>query len=422
MTEPSVGPNGLLEANQTWDISALESLPRSWTDVPVADAFRIRIGRFRRPGAKRVVLLVHGASASSRTFLVPAGGLVRHLVERGFDVWTLDWRSSRSFLRFNPPRVRVEVADAVGPLPYWTLFNLDRAAQYDLLGCLKWIGEWLRAEQATAEQAALSPTISLVGHCVGGALVAQAMAAGLLASAPEEFRLGPVVFSTLALFYRVGLEGWVKGNEFLLEELSVALDTFTDHDHPVITPVLEPGQKWPTLLEASFDTWRTTLFAPNGWGGKAPQFVERLAFMYGMPFHMKRLDPSLDEAALRQQFGDMPLGIYMHCVRNLRMGYATKFDGGADAHYVRSDYLVPQGVPVVPMTFITGAQNQVWHRDSIDRTYEWLVNATKPVARGWLTKLVLPDFAHQDLLWSDQSARRVFPEIERGLLKRGSDG
>jgi hypothetical protein len=51
--------------------------------------------------------------------------------------------------------------------------------------------------------------------------------------------------------------------------------------------------------------------------------------------------------------------------------------------------------------------------------YEWLVNGTKPQARSLLSKLVLPDFAHQDLFWSDESPRRVYPEIARGLLKLG---
>lgn len=412
-------PSGLLPAELQWRIEVLENLPDNHVDLEVGLGIRVRLRRYRRESASRTVLLVHGASAGSRTFMVPQGGLLEYLVEREYDVWTLDWRSSNLFTVFNPVEVRraaaAELRASGVTHGYWRLFNLDNAAEFDLVRALDAIGVWTRAERGLTSP----PPIGIVAHCVGGAVVAQALAAGLLTKPEAKFRLGPCVLTTLALFYRVGVEGWLKGNEFLLEELSTAHHTFADPEHPVITPVLPPDTTWPGVLENAFQTWRRTPFAPNGWGGTpASEFVERIAFMYGMPYHTKRLSSTLPPNALMLQFGDMPLGVYMHCVRNLRVGYATRFDT-KDNHYITSECILDDGVPTVPLTLLTGADNQVWHRDSIDRTYEWLVNQTKPSARHLLKKRVFTGYAHQDLLWSDDSRATIYPEIASGLLQQG---
>jgi hypothetical protein len=417
MTDVPRPPSGVLPSDLTWRIESLENLPDHHVDLEVGRGIRARLRRYRRASAKPVVLLVHGASAGSRTFMVPQGGLIRYLVERDFDVWTLDWRSSNLFTVFNPLEVRRAAAAELRESAshgYWRLFNLDNAAEYDLVRSLEAIGEWIRMERAHDG----APTIGVMAHCVGGAVVAQALATGLLTRPDAKFRLGPCVLTTLALFYRVGVEGWLKGNEFLLEELTTAHQTFADPEHPVITPILPPDTTWPDVLESAFQTWRQTPFAPNGWGGTpASEFVERIAFMYGMPYHTKRLSKTLSPNALMLQFGDMPLGIYMHCVRNLRVGYATRFDA-TDDRYISTDHILPDGVPAVPLTLLTGADNQVWHRDSIDRTYEWLVNQTKPSARRLLKKRVFTGYAHQDLLWSDDSPSTIYPDIASGLLRR----
>lgn len=405
----SLAPSGLLPPDPDYDLDALEARREHWCTLRMRDGLCIRLGRFRQRNADTPVLLVHGASAGSRTFMVPDGGIIRYLADRGFDVWTLDWRGSNQFRAFNPKEERKHVVQT-GNTPYWAHFNLDAAAEFDLLGALSAIGAWLKRESGEDV-----PAISVLGHCVGGAIVSQALATGLLTGA-RTFRIRAVVLTTLALFYRVGVEGWLKGNEFLLEQLTTELDTFAEPDHPVINPVSGKLEGWPDTLEKAFGRWRVSVLAPNGWGGNAPEFVERIAFMYGMPYHTRRLAKSLTPTALQLQFGDMPLGVYLQCVRNLRLGYAAPFHPEVEVNFIRSEHIIRDGVPAFPWTLITGADNQVWHRDSIDRMYEWLVNQTRPHARKLLHKRVLPKFAHQDLYWSDESSSDVYPEIERGLL------
>ena len=57
---------------------------------------------------------------------------------------------------------------------------------------------------------------------------------------------------------------------------------------------------------------------------------------------------------------------------------------------------------------MTGARNTVWHRDSIDRMHAWLLDRNGPEG---LEKLVLPDFGHQDLLWSGEKSQPLFDRI-----------
>src|SRR5205085_2855015 len=162
---------------------------------------------------KPVVLLVHGASASRRTFEQKPPGLIGYL--RGAmgtkeltaaEVYRLDWRSS--MLTSEGLVTRHE------PTKDAELFTLD-AAVNDLANALA------QVEKATDVPA---QDIRIVGHCIGGALVAQAIAQG-------KCPCKRVVLSALALFFKVGVEGWFKGNDFVLEdELAKSVNPATERD------------------------------------------------------------------------------------------------------------------------------------------------------------------------------------------------
>src|SRR5262245_57073584 len=86
----------------------------------------MRYGR-RRAGAP-AVLLLHGANNSGDSFSAPNGGLVRFLVERQFDVWTLDWRSSPHVVG---PLLRDRRQSPLGGsvMAECRLFTLDRVVE-----------------------------------------------------------------------------------------------------------------------------------------------------------------------------------------------------------------------------------------------------------------------------------------------------
>jgi hypothetical protein len=340
----------------------------------------------RRAGDRRkLALLVHGASACSRTFDIPKGGLTSYLQDAGFDVYAIDWRSS--MLTVGLQRAR----NAPG-----AAFTMD-AALGDLTAGIAWVaGDARLAEGEEGE-------ISIVGHCVGGALVSAAIAAGICHSSR-------VVLTALGLFHRVGLEGWLKGNDTVLD------DIYRTSPETVISASAEPP--WPAPFEDRYKLWLATRL---GHGCKNT-FCDRASFMYGMPFRPDDIGYVHDaqKEGLATQFGDMPVGIYAHCAQNLRRGWIAPFNGvNSDAnpfHYLNASPFRDKRI-----TLITGNENQLWHRDSIDRMYAWLVDEL-PAERSQFVKHVLPRYGHQDLYWSTEAKKDVYPKILAGLEEPAAAG
>lgn len=146
--------------------------------------------------------------------------------------------------------------------------------------------------------------------------------------------------------------------------------------------------------------------------------------MYGMPYHEPNLIEEIHQAGpadlrggpslLEEQFGAIPLHLYLHCARNLRHGQATIARPGPSDRPVVSDEARSRFHSLESVTLITGALNRLWHRDSIDRMYEWLMRGSTRY-RLRVRKHVLEDYAHQDLLWGSRSPMDVYPKILDGL-------
>jgi pimeloyl-ACP methyl ester carboxylesterase len=370
-----------------------------------------RIGLRNVPGdakGKGPVLLVHGASAANHTFLVPggaprdlgkAGGLAGFLRDRGWDVWLLDWRSSGLL-------APVLIDETKDPLPP-ERFNLDEA-QDDLI----------EAVQQVKRQTNWTNAIPVVGHCIGGALVAQAVGNRSALDASGKDQVGNIVLTTLGLFFSSGIDDWVKGNERFLEEVWWDLnENAQDYRKFFISPwVADSGfgtrHPWPLVLENAYQLWNRTPL-PHDCNN---EFCRRACFMFGMPYRPDDMMAIHDESfpgGLWWQFGRMPLATYMHCVQNQRRGWVAPWHA-CDANTAYLD-AVPFGERHV--TLITGNENQVWHRDSIDRMYEWLRRELPYGQHQGIHKHVLAGYAHQDLYWSANASRDVYPKIEEGLSR-----
>jgi len=356
----------------------------------------IRWPVLEKNGAKQVVLLVHGASAGSRTFDQPNGGLRRYLSENGWLVYSVDWRSSM-----------LTVGELLQRAPRRDGYTLDTAA-LDLKRAVDWVA-W-HAGIAQEE-------LAVVGHCVGGALVAQAIARGeeqeskRFVPATGPFKPRRIVLTTLALFWRVGVEGWFKGTDLVIDE--VQSDSNTE------LSMSAGDSKWQAPIEERFKLW---LESGLHHGCGIP-FCERICFMYGMPFRLDDVAYIHEQAELSQQFGDMPLSIYVHCLQNLRRGWLAPFNSSSQSS-VLVDEAARQRFANRRVTLITGNENQVWHRDCMDRMYEWLcngkaLNPRQDPRRPLIVKHVLPHYGHQDLYWSTQAAQQngVYRLILDGLSR-----
>ena len=118
---------------------------------------------------------------------------------------------------------------------------------------------------------------------------------------------------------------------------------------------------------------------------------------------------------LSEQFGPIPLRIYLQAARSLRRGFAAPL--GADDGQSSSALIGPAARArfdeISKITLITGAKNQLWHRGSIDRMYEWLMRGRRRDVPP--EKHVLADYGHQDLFWGRRASTDVFPIIAGGL-------
>jgi len=377
----------------------LETIPFTTSDEI---DLQIRHAAAPRDKAKgRHVVLIHGASAASATFLVPnEASLARTLCEEGFDVWLLDWRGShlvsdKYLRRRRPGCLDVQPPDAK---KYTQRFWIDRVAEIDFPQALTKIRQLAGAE-----------SLDVVAHCLGSGAFAQSIAGGHL----QELRLAHVVFTTLGLFYEVTFDNAMKAKDFVLER--IAADGY-DYIAPDQTP-------WPDALEKDFGLWRKML-SP----GCAPlpdiDLCRRLCFMYGIPYFHEELNKELhDPAALRMQFGPIPIEMYIQAGQNVRRRWAAPYGESGDCQKYIDDG-ARKFFEGKQITLITGTRNTLWHRDSIDRMYEWLRRGgrvrgpqTPEGPAGSVEKIIFRGFGHQDLLWGKRAPQIVFPQIVRALKK-----
>jgi hypothetical protein len=368
----------------------------------------------KAPKSHKAVLLIHGGNTSSETFLVPHGGLAGFLGGKGWDVWLLDHRGSPRVLDArilrDPPLGGSEAAER-----QW--FTVDRIAEDDVVGAITEVRRRIGPDARLA----------VVGHCLGGGAVAMAIARGLLDG--DEVATQAFVLTTMGLFYEVPWDGWVKAEDFLIERLL---------REPAGCRFIDPKvrQAWPKEMDCAYRQWPTPWLPPER-SSPEQRMLRRLAFMFGSPYSMDQLDPSLRGSILLRLFGSMHLGIYLHTGQLARRGYSAAFD---DPDVIDRQRLAAPGRPGVSalrspggpapapagdlrpehfrdkrITLITGAQNRLWHRESIDLMYEWLRNIPGRSAGAPIEKQVFAAYAHQDLYWKREPNDPVYARIRCGI-------
>jgi pimeloyl-ACP methyl ester carboxylesterase len=471
------------------------------------------------------VLLLHGASAQHETFCIPRShSLAKFLWEKGYEPWLLDWRGSRRVTDSMDPQQLEQMRDVL---------DLDHAAREDIPSALRRIASVRDREDRTEPH-----KIHVVAHCLGAAVLAQAIASGDVS--PK--RIGRVVLLTIGLFYEAPLDGKMKSQFNVLQRLwkagSVSL---VDPRFPGLVG------EWPSDLHDIYQGIGPGL-RPHPEGDEDPicshSLCNRVSFMYGVPFRHsdlveeihgvstvkftdgeaeprrgERLRAALavkkeekkagvarrpvyapvkspiqdlgvgivtrvkvesgswrrgdaagtltlsgalgvfpgdnerdddgetfksdyglwaddrqvgicggklqadEPAQLDGQFGGIPLRMYLQGAYNVRRRWAAKFRTNSSAKLQDDKDLIGPNArgrfhELPAVTLITGEYNQLWHRDSINRMHEWITAGLKPRARERFTKIIIPNYGHQDLLWGKKSLDEVFPII----LDKGLDG
>lgn len=321
--------------------------------------------RFCSDGRKRPVLLIHGATAWRGTFMEPHGGLLRYLL-REREVWTFDWRASKVI---TDPWRHDKKSDVPACLRDC---SLDEPIERDLPRVLAIIEGLARRAPA------------IVGHCIGAAVTASALARGKLSNGSTY--PAPIVLSTIGLFYRGSVDSWLRANEHLDES---RFDSWR--------LAFEEDDAWPTEYDQFYKVWKQSPYPHCN-----VPFCQRLSSLFGAPYRPNDIAYIHDDVSrgLSKQFGVIPLSILNHCARNLRRGWS----GAMNASERDMDDLQAKPFRGVELTLITGSENQLWHRDSMDLMYTWLQRHAANADRERIRKRVFTGFGHQDLWWSPKAS------------------
>jgi hypothetical protein len=358
-------------------VDAADPLRQVWRHRLASDAVGARDGA-------TPVLLIHAATLGRDMFLEPKGGFAKYLLGKravdgpAFDVLTLDWRASNNLLGKDGGPANELPADE---------FRVDRVADDVEFGV-----------RAAAGLHAGKP-VTIVAHCMGAAGTAQAIASGKIGTG--EAPVGDLVLATIGLFYRIGIDNALKTSENVMRLLEASRVS-------VLSPHVDAGAApaWPEDFESMYRMWRATLM-PHGCGN---DFCDRLWFMFGGDYRASNIQALHDQAGfLQSQFGAMPVGLYNHIVVNCQRGFAVPWLAQDSRELLNARRF--QGRRI---TLLTGNENQVWHRDSIDTMYEWLLS-TVDRRTTTVRKVVVPYFGHVDLWWSGQSQVQVFTKVLEGI-------
>jgi hypothetical protein len=413
-TDGCASPKDVLKALQVAPITNLPVHPGTAGNPGIELPLR-RYGRKgSTPARKGTVLLVHGASANSNTFLLPGGGLMQFLKDQEWDVWTLDWRGSRDVIE----GLSKTPGFVDGSFPAECVqFTIDKVAEEDFPQALDFIQKKLQSEAPQEGGRPGVQPISVVAHCFGSGAFSVALARGLV----EGFGVENVVLSTMGLFYEVPWNGWVKVEDFLIERILGADPQVRAIDPREHLPGW-PG--WPADLASAYDLWPLK-WLPDAGPTHADDTFNRLSFMFGRPYSPGLLARGIHGPVLDDLFGGMHLGLYLHAGQMVRRGYAARLNaldvidrsrlkGRVGRPGVAMGDLEPAHFRNKQITLIGGAQNELWHRDSIDLMYEWLLSNGP---RGRYAKHMYPNHAHQDLLWGGDPEDRteIYGTIEKAL-------
>src|SRR5206468_1378261 len=80
-------------------------------------------------------------------------------------------------------------------------------------------------------------------------------------------------------------------------------------------------------------------------------------------------------------FGPIHLWFYTQAAQNALRGYAARFDAEASGTRWAREYLDPGGYRDLRLLLLTGEDNTLWHRDGIDRMYDWVRRVSRAAKR-----------------------------------------
>ncbi|MDN5843078.1 MAG: esterase [Alcaligenaceae bacterium] len=338
-----------------------EGLSAELVPFTAGDGMALNLIRVRgtEPPTRGPVVLVHGAGVRANIFNPPLPiTFVRHLVERGHDVWLENWRAS------------IDV-----PRNEWTL---DQAAVHDHPAAVRTVCERSGAASCAA-----------VIHCQGSTSFMMSALAGLVPQVN-------LVISNAVSLHPVLPEAARVKNRYLVPIVSRIMPyldpRWGDHPTGVLPRIL---QAWVRLTHRECDNG-VCCFSSFTYGAGHPTLWPH-----------ENLTPEVHEW-IRKEFADVPLSFFMQMRRCALHGNLVALG---------NEPSLPKDLAAQPpqtdarFVLIAGAVNDCFLADSQRRTFQWLEGH----APGRHQLHILPGYGHLDIFIGTHAARDVYPVMSDAL-------
>ncbi|MBV7258679.1 GMC family oxidoreductase N-terminal domain-containing protein [Erythrobacter crassostreae] len=328
--------------------------------VATGDGVNIGLTRYRG-GARGPLVLAPGFSVRASSFATPTvnENLTESLVAQGYDVWLFDYRAS---------------ADSGNDTEHPPEFSIDDIARYDWPAAVEKIRSVTGADSVQA-----------LAHCVGSMSLLMGIGAGWVTHVrsliSSQLTLHPVTDWLNYMKSDLGIAG-------MLGEISL-LDGHMDF--------VSHG----TEADNEIDAVAYQIPVPDGQACKNPT-CRRVFGVFGPSWDHRQLGHDT-HLALGSMFSRVSLSPFKQLQDIMRKGLAVDCDG-------KSAYTDDEAARrlAMPISFLSGATNQIFYPESGQRTRVWL---SEHNGKSLYNQRIIPDYGHMDLFIGRNAHRDVTPCI-----------
>jgi cholesterol oxidase len=315
------------------------------------DKADLRLTRYKG-GVKGPVILSPGFGTSTLAFSIDTvdTNLPEALFGAGYDVWLFDYRASPDL-----PSSR-------------TQFSLDDVAKHDY-----------PAAVAKVRELSGAADVQVMAHCVGSMTFLMAMMAGLTGvRSAVSSALTFYPDSPMANRVRAGLDLGTAAAKAGLKTVTTDFDSQKKLDVIVdnVLKLVPSKEQCPSAV------------------------CRRILGIYGDVFKHDQLNEATHNA-IHEMFGIANMTTFNHISLMVRKGQIVDQKGG-DTYLPHMDRLA------IPITFVTGAENNLFLPEGTLKTMQALAKANDAKL---YQRVVFPKYAHMDLYIGRNSAKDVFPTI-----------
>ena len=342
------------------------SVKKKWKETILAfkagDGMDLNLVHVQGPKPRKgPVLLVHGAGVSAEIFRAPVEtNIVDYLVQKGYDVWLENWRSS-----------------IVIPFNHWTL---DQAAVHDHPFAVRFVLRKTRAKSLKA-----------IIHCQGSTSFMMSAVAGLIPKVDvilsNAVSLHPVVppFSGIKIRYLLPI-----------------MEIMTDRLDPQ-WGLSAPG--WvPKMVDFLVQLTHHECQNP---------VCKEVSFTYGSGFPALWSHANLDDKThewLKEQFAAVPLTFFAQMDRCVGAGFLVS---QGQFSQLPANFTAQAPKTQARISFFAGDQNLCFLPESQDKTFEFF----RKQGTNRVSLHRIPRYGHLDVFMGKRAVKDVFPLFLKELEK-----